>query len=283
MVKRWRAGSFRGTVISVAVSLVVGVAAVRWAPFDIASGELGFETDRVLTTELGEHRDITLPGGRQVVMNTQTSITTHEAAHEMQLALQSGEILVDAAARADSKPVRVIAGTVAVQANQGKFSFRRAAEGEYVVRVFSGDVLLRPAPSLMAVNLKGGNSASLSPGKLVVDGFTPERARRLLSWTAGKLIFDGERLEDIASEFNRYNREKILIATESIAQLRVGGSFSATNPEGFAQKLETIFNVRAVTVRSGGRGASVIILKPRNVPGPTERAKSASVRGPRGV
>ena len=282
MVKRWRTQSFQGILISVAVSLIVGVAASIWAPFDFASGDLGFETDRVLTTELGEHRGIALARGSRVMLNTQTAITTHELAHEMELELRSGEILVDTA-RTLSKPLRVVAGTVALQANQGKFSFRRAAEGEYVVRVFSGDVMLRPAPSLMAVKLQSGHSASLSPGKLVVDEFGPERARRLLSWTTGKLIFDGESLQDIASEFNRYNRVKILVATESIARLRVGGSFSATNPERFAQKLETIFNVRAVTVRSGGRGASVIILKPRNVPPRTEGAKSASIRGPRGV
>jgi transmembrane sensor len=282
MVKRWRAGFFAGILITVAVSLVVGVGAVRWPSFDFASKYRGLETDRVLTTELGKQRDITLANGPRVVMNTQTAITTRDLPHATELELQSGEILVEAPRKA-SKPLRVVAGTVAIQANQGTFSFRRTAEGEYVVRVFSGDVMLRPAPSVLAVKLQSGRSASLSPGRILVDGFTPERARRLLSWTTGKLIFDGDSLQDIASEFNRYNRSKILIATESIGRLKIGGSFSATNPEGFAQKLETLFNIRALTVRSGGRGASVIVLKTRSAPGSSEGAKSASVRGPLGV
>jgi transmembrane sensor len=283
MVKRWRARSSRRIVTTVAVILVVGVGAVIWQPsFDFLNGYRGFQTDGVLTTELGEHRDITLASGPRVVLNTQTALTAHELPRATELELRSGEILVEAGSKV-SKPLRVVAGSVAVQATQGTFSFRRASEGEYVVRVFIGEVMLQPASSLMPVKLQSGRSAFLWPGKLRIDGFAPERARRLLSWTTGKLIFDGESLDDIASEFNRYNRAKILIATPSIARLKIGGSFSATNPEGFAQKLEAIFNVRAVTVRSGGRGASIIVLKSRSVPGGDQGVKSAALGGALGV
>lgn len=55
-----------------------------------------------------------------------------------------------------------------------------------------------------------------------------------------------------------------MIADNSLAQFRIGGGYKATNPVGFARALEATFNIRAVSVRSGGRGASVIVLTKRH-------------------
>src|SRR5690242_14218923 len=113
MVKRWRAGFFRGIVITAAIGLVIGVGAVISPSFDFANRYRGLHSDRVFTTELGEQQDIRLASGPHVVMNTQTALTARELPQETQLELRSGEIFVDAA-RKLSRPVRVIAGSVAV-------------------------------------------------------------------------------------------------------------------------------------------------------------------------
>jgi transmembrane sensor len=47
------------------------------------------------------------------------------------------------------------------------------------------------------------------------------------------------------AEFNRYNRRQITIADPAIANLRVGGSFEATDPQSFVNALEQSFGVRA--------------------------------------
>jgi transmembrane sensor len=147
------------------------------------------------------------------------------------------------------------------------------SESECVVRVFSGNVRVSPAASLLHVKLQAGRSATFVRDKVVVDSFSPERAVRLQSWTQGRLLFDGDSLAEVASEFNRYNREKILIADDSLAQFRIGGGYNARNPVGFARALEATFNIRAVSVRSGGRGASAIVL--------TKRASGKSKTMPR--
>jgi ferric-dicitrate binding protein FerR (iron transport regulator) len=134
-------------------------------------------------------------------------------------------------------------------------------------------VRVSPAASLVHVKLQAGRSATFVREKVVVDGFSPEKAVRLQSWTQGRLLFDGDSLAEVASEFNRYNREKILIADDSLARFRIGGGYKATNPVGFARALEATFNIRAVSVRSGGRGASVIVL--------TKRVAGKSMTAPR--
>ncbi|HVX90653.1 MAG TPA: hypothetical protein VHC20_03375, partial [Candidatus Paceibacterota bacterium] len=86
-------------------------------------------------------------------------------------------------------------------------------------------------------------------------------APRLLSWMEGKLMFDGASLAEVVSEFNRYNREQIFIEDESFAEFRIGGSYTATNPMGFAKALRGTFGIRAEARGTTGSEASVIVLK----------------------
>jgi transmembrane sensor len=230
--------------------------------------------DRVLTTGVGQRRDVTLAGGSKVVLNTQTALVSRERADRLELDLNSGEVLIDApASRSTSaKTLRVVvAGAATVEATEGMFSVRRTAEGGCIVRVFGGGVTLLPDASSMSVSLRAGRSATLALGKLVMNGFSSAAAPRLLAWTQGKLIFDGDSLGDVVAEFNRYNREKIVIMDAALARFRIGGSYSATNPIGFARALERTFNIRAESVRSGGQGASVIVLTRRVDTKPTIR------------
>jgi ferric-dicitrate binding protein FerR (iron transport regulator) len=42
----------------------------------------------------------------------------------------------------------------------------------------------------------------------------------------------------------------------------VGGRFETTDVEGFVDALQHLFGVRVLSVRSGGRGASTLVLLP---------------------
>jgi len=72
----------------------------------------------------------------------------------------------------------------------------------------------------------------------------PQVLQRRLAWTSGKLEFRGETLAEAVEEFNRYNRRHIRLAGPSLDALRVGGSFSATDPESFAGALASAFSLR---------------------------------------
>jgi len=258
---------------SAAVALAAVLGAVGWW---VTSERIGAEPDRVVTTGVGQQREMRLADGSQIVLNTQTTLTTTESPEHVDIDLRSGEALFNTT-ETPKKQLRVAAGPAAVESSQGRFSIRRMSEWECVVRVFSGVVRVSPAASLMHVKLEAGRSATFGRDKVVVESFSPEKATRLQSWTKGRLLFDGDSLADVTSEFNRYNREKILIADDSLAQFRIGGGYKATNPVGFARALEATFNIRAVSVRSGGRGASVIVLTRR----PSEKSKTQRSNTPR--
>ncbi len=74
---------------------------------------------------------------------------------------------------------------------------------------------------------------------------------RKLSWTAGRLSFQGEPLSEAVAEFNRYNRRHLVVADPSIVEISFGGNFRATDPESFVETLEHSFGVRADTAADG--------------------------------
>jgi transmembrane sensor len=255
MRKQW----WFGSIIAVLMVLLAALGAMEWNKRS-AHEPLGVNTERVLTTEVGQQRQLTLESGLNVVLNTQTSLAMQDLSAEFDLELRSGEVLVDTTSK-PAKRLRVRAGPATLETTTpAKFSIHRVSDDESVVQVFAGELAIRPDASFMTVKLQSGQSATLGPRKLTVDRFTPETALRLLSWTKGKLIFDGDSLASVVSELNRYNRQQIVIADDSLAQFRIGGSYSATNPVGFAKALEATFGIRAMSIRSGGRGASVVVL-----------------------
>ena len=51
------------------------------------------------------------------------------------------------------------------------------------------------------------------------------------SWRQRRLIFDAERLEAVAAEFNRFNTNAMIIDDQSLKDLRISGVFEANDPE----------------------------------------------------
>jgi transmembrane sensor len=248
-----------GSIVAVLLILLAALGAMEWIK-QPAHEPIASNTERVLTTEVGQQREVTVATGVKIVLNTKTSLTKRDLPEQLDLDLRSGEVLVATTAE-PSKALRVRAGAASFEAMPpAKFTIRRISDAESVVQVFAGTLAVRQDAAFMTVKLRGGQFATLGPRKLSVDKFPPETALRLLSWTTGKLIFDGDSLASVVAEFNRYNRQQIVIADDSLAQFRIGGSYSARNPVGFAKALQATFGIRAVSIRSGGRGASVVVL-----------------------
>jgi transmembrane sensor len=64
-----------------------------------------------------------------------------------------------------------------------------------------------------------------------------------LSWRNGMLVFRRMTLADAASEFNRYNRKKLVVADPKAAALKIDGTFPANNVEAFLDAVEAALNV----------------------------------------
>src|SRR5262249_13652201 len=59
------------------------------------------------------------------------------------------------------------------------------------------------------------------------------------AWTQGRLVFQGTPLQEVAAEFNRYNARRLVVQDPELANLRVTGIFSSTDPSSLIRFLET--------------------------------------------
>ena len=89
-----------------------------------------------------------------------------------------------------------------------------------------------------------GEIATVSAAGASVQLLPPDSVARRLAWTKGRLIFNGQTLAEAATEFNLYNRCKLVIGDPNVASLQVGGSFVATDLDSFVAALGHTLNVR---------------------------------------
>ena len=78
------------------------------------------------------------------------------------------------------------------------------------------------------------------------------------AWRSGRLIFDGETLAEVAAEFNRYNKVRIVVEDPQLAGERLSGVFDANQPQSLVLFLERAGAIEPPVV-SGDR----IVLTPR--------------------
>ena len=131
--------------------------------------------------------------------------------------------------------VRVEAGVVEVYVTEGK------------VRI-DEPTRLDPAETSPALILNAGQQtlvafAPLTPPPSVTN-VAPDQLRTALEWQTPRLQFFETPLADAVAEFNRHNRNRLLLAKGRIGSLPIGGTFRVDNPEGFVRLLEYTLDIR---------------------------------------
>jgi transmembrane sensor len=204
----------------------------------------------VYSTQIGGRKTLQLADGSQIELNTDTVISLSREGDTRKATLVQGEayfhIHHDAA-----HPFVVSAGDYRVTDLGTEFVVRRAP-----ARVEVG--LLTGGVRFDAANVEGtSQSALLTPGDVVVaDANSMSMSKKPLgelmtelSWRRGMLVFKDTMLQDAARQFNRYNREKLVLAGADVARLKINGTFRAESIELFAQSVRDLFGL-SVT-RSG--------------------------------
>ncbi len=83
-----------------------------------------------------------------------------------------------------------------------------------------------------------------APAAPVVQDVTPAEIERALSWQGMRLEFVDMPLGDVVAEFNRFNRQHLVVRDPDTAAILVGGNFRADNVDGFVRLLEAGFDVQ---------------------------------------
>ena len=242
---RWRAAAWPLISGLGAAVLLIVVGGYRWLTHD----------DFAFHTSLGERRPIVLADGTHVLLNTDTRLEAEVDPSRRLVRLDRGEAYFEVTHDA-AHPFVVNAGDCTITVLGTKFIVRRDA-GSVRVTVLDGRVRVTPRDDGTGDHtmiLTANDLAVATPTAAIVSHETTEQTAKALSWRTGRLSFDNVTLEAAALEFNRYNERKLVVVDGRAAQLRIGGSFDATNVEAFVRLLHAGFGLN---VHEDGRSILV--------------------------
>ena len=92
--------------------------------------------------------------------------------------------------------------------------------------------------------LKHGDEAVVTANRFSIVKKTAKDLANELSWRRGFLVFRHATLSDVAAEFNRYNRQKIVIGDAAAAETTIDGTFLSNDPGAFTDAAQTVFGLK---------------------------------------
>ena len=252
--------------------------AVAWGTAGLAAAALlavAFVTARAprhtAETAVGAFQKIDLPDGSIAQLNTDSAIDTDFTPTERRVRIVRGEVFFTVAKNPD-RPFVVTAGDVAVRAVGTAFNVRQRDTAVEIL-VTEGRVRVndsRLGQSLLPATASAGEqplliageravvaaaTSAAGPAPAVVAKVNAPEQKRALAWQERRLEFDAAPLAEVVREFNRYNRQQLVIADATLAAKRFSGTFRADGYEPFVRLLEDDFRVTAA------RGENEIVLR----------------------
>lgn len=188
-------------------------------------------------TQTGEQRTIPLADGSVIHLNTQSRVRVAYSEQARDIYLEAGQARFDVAHDA-ARPFRVHVKNAVVQAIGTQFDVNYEADHTDVA-VIEGAVKVTTEQAVV------NKATTVSAGKAVrisADGSVSSpvdiKVADVAAWRTRRLVFRNHTLEQIATEFNRYNKApKIRVEGPVLQSQRLSGSFEANDPESFLQYL----------------------------------------------
>lgn len=224
----------------VAVSYVVATVGVFNQPLDVLE----------LATAKGERRQIALPDGSTLDMNTNTLAIVRFYGDQRRIDLQQGEIFLDVHSDA-KRPFLVDAGVGQVTVTGTRFNVRRDADA-VGVSVESGSVRVRSGAWW-----NRGERALTAGQRVIAHADQPLGAisdadiTGITAWQRGRVIFNNEPLAHVIDEMNRYLAQPAHLEATHLGQYHISGVFSVDDPDAMISALPAIAPVRVVHLPDG--------------------------------
>ena len=200
-----------------------------------------------------------LPDGSLIEMKAGTVLEARFSTDERTVSMQKGEAYFSVTENAD-RPFIVNADGTAFRALGTAFSVELADDAvsllvtEGVVRVETGpptslegspdrqmaatETDLRPSQSTVIPR----KAVQLMPEIRTLSG---EEIDAALSWKRETLDFGATPLAEVVAEFNKRNRDQIILAEESLAGVEIDGTFRSDNLPAFVRLLELSAGIKA--------------------------------------
>lgn len=226
---RWRVAAVGAVVLASAPLAAYGIRA--WtAPAVVEPAPQRFRS------AIGQQRDLTLPDGSRVTLDTASTLTVGRARGALALTLDGQAWF---ALRPGQTLFEIHAGGRRFVTRAGSFDVRTDADQ---VRAYA------TTGSLTLVG--DGSAVALAPGRLLaVRGSdvvirAPRDPASITGWRDGQLRLDDVPLAEAVREFNRYRLRPIRLGDAPVAALRVSGVFQTRDAPAFVNALAAGFPVR---------------------------------------
>lgn len=195
-------------------------------------------------TARGERRNLTLPDGTQLLLNTASSVDVQFSASSRRLILQRGEIQIVTGADSGSGSIRpfcveTAAGVVRPIGTQ--FTVRQLDQNVQV-QVSEGAVELHPKQGLV-MRLDAGQQAHFDRQNV---NHLQAADNTSIAWTRGLLIAEQQKLGDFIANLSRYH-PGVLRCDPAVADLVVSGVYPLKDTHHILLALEQVLPVRART------------------------------------
>lgn len=222
--------------------------------------------DRAYSTGIGSSKNIELPDGSLIKLNTNSAIQVSYAGDARAITLQHGEAYFDVA-KDPRRPFTVTVGNGKVTAIGTAFNIQ--FDDDFVdVIVTEGVVEVEsPVPDTAP---KGNVSSAISTKAIMVTRtalqanhamrfdttsaeiaeLNPEQIDRELAWQRGMLIFEGHSLQEVVEEITRYTDTRIIIRDPEISTIRIGGYFKTGEIESMLEAFESSFGIRVTRLEN---------------------------------
>lgn len=191
----------------------------------------------LLSTNVGEIRDVPLSDGSKVTLDTATVVRVEIGASGRLARLERGRARFAVAPK--SVPFTIISGKTSVRLVEGIVDLSWL-QGEPAIALIRGRADVGPGAGSEARGI-----AIHAP--VAIDGAGREVALDPDSksdWTSGRLSFEETSLADAVAAANRYGKAKIIVRDPSVAKLKVTGVFRSGDLEGLAKSLAAAFELK---------------------------------------
>ena len=235
---------------SLFVAMAVLVGALQW-----------LDADRLeVRTAQGETREVLLPDGTRLQLNTSTSVEfeADDARRDLHLTL-GGEIYVDVAhdptrpfvVHTDHGDARAVGTAFGVRSEAARTTVS-VVEGEVAVRSASrdGDGGARTERSV-AAGERLDVTAGASPGALqALDAAA-------LGWRDGRLVYDDVPLAELVEDLNRYLPRRMTISDGDLARTRVSAILTLSDQDTMLEALAQVLPLGWVRISD-----TVVVIHP---------------------
>ncbi|AJA11694.1 hypothetical protein SKP52_24260 (plasmid) [Sphingopyxis fribergensis] len=215
---------------------------------EIANSSTTGGTSSQLQSKLGEIREVQLPDGSHVTLDTDSLVLTKFDRDLRDVRLVRGRARFNV--EKDNRPFVVAAGNGTITALGTSFDVGLARDERVTVQLFEGSVDVRVRRDLSAAE----TPVRLAPGQQLI--FRAEKAAAPIQvtnapvtdrrWPEGVREYDGVRLGDVLGEANRYATGPILVAAADVSDRKVSGTYRIRDVERLAENLADMLRLALI-------------------------------------